>query len=191
MTGKNMIYLARHGETFLNSQQRLNGQIDMDTLTDLGTEQAHELGEKCTDLNIKKIYCSPLHRARATAIIAGTIIGIQLKNIQIIDGLKERDFGKMTGKLISEIPFYADETLQPNENSLYILSGMGVETFPNLQERVRLIYKWLLEKHPHENILVVSHGDVMKMFESIHRNIPWREVLMQGHYTNGELVCLD
>ncbi|MDD3301503.1 MAG: phosphoglycerate mutase family protein, partial [Patescibacteria group bacterium] len=95
------IYLARHGQDEDNARAILNGHRDK-PLTALGKEQAELFAKNIKELNLKieKVYSSPLQRAYDTALAATEILG--LDNPEKLDLLIERDFGTMTGKLISE-----------------------------------------------------------------------------------------
>ena len=86
----NNIYLTRHGSTLWNLEKRLQGSNDSE-LTDEGIFQAKLLAKRIKDLNISKIYTSPIKRAYRTAeIIKGDM------DIDVIckDGFKEISFGE-------------------------------------------------------------------------------------------------
>ena len=61
------IFAIRHGQTELNVKGLINGTIP-DTLTEAGMEQAREAALNLP-ASIKRIYSSPLTRARQTAEI--------------------------------------------------------------------------------------------------------------------------
>lgn len=182
-----MIYLAWHGQTIYNTQNLLNGQYD-DPLTDEGKLQAEKLAEKCLGLGIEFIYSSPLIRSFITARTVADVLGVE--KIVTLKNLAERDFGGMTHNPVSRICEMPD-IFQANENSIYFLSGLGSETFPELIKRVRPIYESILSTHQYdEKVLIVSHGDVMKAFEALHRGVHFMEVLKEGHYNNCQIVSL-
>lgn len=187
-----MIFLARHGKTVYNSKKLLNGQYD-DPLTEEGETQAIELAKKCSDLGIRIIYSSWLTRAFVTARIVAKIL--KINKVTALEDLMERDFGFMTHQpesKISELP----DTLKVSENSIYFLSGDGVETFSQLVRRVEPVYYRISREQDRLkdvddcNALIVSHGDVMKAIEAIHRNTDILEVLKEGHYQNCQIVPL-
>lgn len=190
-----MIYLARHGETEYNAKKWLNGQHD-DPLTYKGKKQAEELARKCLDQNLRvdSICSSPLIRAFVTARIVADILGI--KKITVYRNLMERDFGKMTHRpysMITQMSESDDEILFARKDSIFFLFGQDAETFPELIQRVRPVYDELVYSsyRPEcERILVVSHGDVMKAFETLHRKINFIDVLKEGHYENCQIVPL-
>src|SRR5699024_12226129 len=62
------IYIIRHGETILNTLQRIQGWSDA-VLTPQGEEQVQLLGENLKSIIFSKIYSSDSHRALNTANI--------------------------------------------------------------------------------------------------------------------------
>lgn len=84
------LYLVRHGESSCNLQRMLYGRTDC-PLTELGREQAREVGEKLRDACIERCVSSPLVRAAETARIALEGRGIP---VELDDGLMEQDMGE-------------------------------------------------------------------------------------------------
>jgi len=68
------IFIARHGQNEDNVNGILNGHRDL-PLTDLGREQAQQLGEGIAQqgLQFDAVYSSPLRRAFETAQIAAHV----------------------------------------------------------------------------------------------------------------------
>ena len=63
-----MLYVARHGQTTWNAQNKVCGISDVD-LTEKGIEQAKELAKKIKEIDIHIIITSPLKRTMQTAEI--------------------------------------------------------------------------------------------------------------------------
>lgn len=191
-----MIYLVRHAESEAGRLGKLNGRGDS-PLSENGLQQIDELVRKCNELYtgicIEKIYSSPLIRAFLTA--RGVMEGIGLDGITVLDGLKERDFGIFEGKTIEEAQqIVRPENWLPMENGCgFFLDGPGVESFGSLMTRVQPVYNYLWERSGYSyrvNALVVCHGDVMKAFEAIHREVSIIDVLREGFYENCQIVPL-
>ena len=87
-----IVYFTRHGQTVWNVENKICGATDS-PLTDLGHEQAIELGKKILEegIQIDEILYSPLIRAKATALHVSEITGIPARE-EI--RLKEQNFGK-------------------------------------------------------------------------------------------------
>ncbi len=183
------IYFARHGQDHDNVNGILNGHRDT-PLTEVGVGQAQVLADtvKSLNLGIDKIFASPLQRAYKTAEIVADTLG--LEKPEKVDLLIERDFGVMSGKEIKNIAeLCAPDIIQSNPIT-YFLSPEGAETFPMLVERGAKITEWL-HTLDYENILLVSHGDIGKMLYAHFYNLDWKEVLVNFHFGNSEVLLLQ
>jgi broad specificity phosphatase PhoE len=94
-----VIYLARHGQTEWNVAGRRQGRLDS-PLTPLGLEQAHRNAHMLTGEGIDAIFASPLERARHTASIIASELGL---TVQVVDDLAEVDHGLWSGLGSGEI----------------------------------------------------------------------------------------
>jgi probable phosphoglycerate mutase len=92
-------YLARHGQTEWNVTGRRQGRLDS-PLTTLGLEQARRNALLLTDEGIDAVYTSPLGRARRTASIIASELGL---TVQVVDDLAEIDHGLWSGLGSAEI----------------------------------------------------------------------------------------
>lgn len=150
------LYVARHGQTQANVEHLFNGRNQRD-LTDIGIEQAKELSNKIKELDINYIYCSPLKRTIHTAEI------LNINNLKIIqdDRLIERDYKELTLKPVSLVPdrtkWYDKEIQELDE----------VECFKSIISRVTNFIDEIKNNYKNENILVVTHGDILVAFQEI------------------------
>lgn len=92
------IILIRHGETDWNREGRWQGREDI-PLNAEGKRQAEILAYSLKDLDLTAIYTSPLMRARETA---ETVVSFHSCPVIPMEGLIERDFGKLSGLLPKE-----------------------------------------------------------------------------------------
>ena len=69
------IFFARHGETAYNAEGRFQG-LGPVPLNERGHEQARALAEAAVGRGIAELWCSPLVRARTTADIVASRIGL-------------------------------------------------------------------------------------------------------------------
>ena len=85
-------YFARHGQTVWNVENKICGATDIE-LTELGHQQATELGKKIKEEGVKidEILYSPLVRAKETARHISEMTGIPMREEM---RLKEQNFGK-------------------------------------------------------------------------------------------------
>ncbi|MGN1023190.1 MAG: histidine phosphatase family protein [Lachnospiraceae bacterium] len=89
------LYFARHGQTIWNVANKICGATDI-ALTELGYQQARDLGEKIRkeNLPIDEILYSPLIRASETARIVSEVTGLPRREEM---RLKEQNFGRFEG----------------------------------------------------------------------------------------------
>jgi len=181
------IFIARHGQNEDNVNGILNGHRDL-PLTDLGRDQAKELGEaiKSSDLVFGAMYSSPLSRAFETAEIVADIAG--LTKPAVYDQLIERDFGILTGKPAAQIEELCAPDIIKTETITYFLSPEGAETFPQLIERGQRILDYIRAKHNSGKVLLVCHGDIGKMIYCAATGKDWKSVLADFHFGNGDLI---
>ena len=89
------VYFVRHGQSTANLEGLFSSP---DTpLTDLGREQALQLGTELQGRDISQIVVSPDLRSRQTADIIAQQIGLGEKDIKVLDELHERRFGALAG----------------------------------------------------------------------------------------------
>lgn len=88
-----MLYIARHGQTIWNAQNKVCGITDVD-LTDKGREQAKELALAVADKSIDVIISSPLKRAVETSEIVSDTCNIP---VIIDERLIEQNYGIYEG----------------------------------------------------------------------------------------------
>lgn len=181
------IYIARHGQNEDNANGILNGRRDL-PLTELGRQQARELGEgiKSAGLTFDIVYSSPLSRAYETASITAAIAGLPMP--VPYDGIIERDFGVMSGQLASRVEELCAPDIIKTDTITYFLSPAGAETFDDLVARGRQVIGEMNSKHVGQKVLLVCHGDIGKMIYAAATGKQWREVLTGFHFGNGDLI---
>ncbi|HZR42847.1 MAG TPA: histidine phosphatase family protein [Ktedonobacteraceae bacterium] len=155
---KQTLLLIRHGQTTWNVENRLPGQIPGVELTETGKQQATRLAEALSSLPISAIISSPLERARDTAayIAKGRDLEIQFEA-----DLMDTKIGHWTGQVIRELAqndpawkaYVKDPTVAPE----------GVETFPQVQQRVVAAVERWLTKDIGAYPAFVAHADVIKL----------------------------
>jgi broad specificity phosphatase PhoE len=184
------IYITRHGQDEDNAKGILNGHRDA-PLTQRGEQQAIELAENILKHGLKfsAVYTSPLLRVRQTA----EIVAKNSNNPRpvVMQNLIERNFGVMTGELISSIPERCAPNILKAGQITYFTNAEGAETFPDLLERAGKVLAEVRQKHTAGSILLATHGDFGKMIYAAFYNLPWEKVLAQFHFGNSELLQLS
>jgi probable phosphoglycerate mutase len=150
------LYFTRHGQTVWNVENKICGATDIE-LTELGHQQAIELGEsiKKENIHIDQILCSPLSRAADTARHISQITGIPCKEET---RLKEQNFGKYESTARD-----SQEFKKAKEN--FICSFDGGETMLHLASRV---YSLLddIKKQTDTTYLLVAHNGIARVIQS-------------------------
>jgi broad specificity phosphatase PhoE len=93
------VFLARHGETGYNVQERFQGLLPV-PLNATGRAQAEQLAERAAAKDFVELWCSPLRRARETADIVGARLGLTPREDV---RLRETDTGDWTDRLFAEV----------------------------------------------------------------------------------------
>jgi len=153
------IIFLRHGQAKNNTERILAGRTEGVPLTDTGIKQAEHTAQLLAEMNISAIYSSPIERAKHTAEIAGKHNSL---DVTIDDRLIELDMGKFTGMPYDEIFKSHGNVFMKFYNGELEIAHNGVETFPDVKKRILGIVDHIIEKHPDENVLLVTHMDPIK-----------------------------
>jgi probable phosphoglycerate mutase len=153
------LYITRHGETLWNVERRMQGYNDSE-LSELGRQQAGWLKEKLTGIPLDAVYSSPCSRAMRTAEIICNEREIEITCEQ---GLIEIGLGAWEGKNIDAVArLYPEQSADFWNAPTRFRPTEGGETFRQVQNRVAQAVAEIVQKHPHQNVLLVSHAVVLK-----------------------------
>ena len=149
------IYLVRHGQTEENYEGKMQGRKDT-TLNETGVRETKKLKEKEIDLCIT----SPLKRTWETAMI---LVGDRVY-IEENERLIERGLGEFEGKSRKDYNYkkYWDYQLNSNEK--------GVEKIQDVFKRSEDFLSDIKKKYKDKNILIVSHGAVIRALHHLLKN---------------------
>lgn len=154
------MFLARHGATSWNQEQRLQGSKDI-PLAENGIKQAHILAEKLSKLSINRIITSNLQRAYQTAEIIGKRLGV---GVEREEGFNERSYGKFEGRIWPEVK----KELETSYESLEAYA----EPFSDFSSRIINTFSNVLISHENQKILIVCHGGVLRVLLEHLRKTP-------------------
>lgn len=152
------ITLVRHGESTWNELGLIQGHDNTAQLTIRGREQARWAGESLRGLGFQALVASDLDRARETAEIIGSVLGLDATTDPL---LRERGFGSLEGHPLSELT----PSITGIEQRVMInpdASAPDGETFRDVVARAQLFVKRLLDERPQQRVLVVSHGGTIR-----------------------------
>lgn len=154
------LHLFRHGQTNWNEERRAQGQSDS-KLTELGVQQATELGERIRHLEFDKIFCSSSLRTRQTASNAFPQNGDE---IEYLDSLMEIHLGPWEGLLYDDIEQASPESYQHFWEKPHLFDVEGAESFLELQARAVTAVKTMVAEFHQQQVAIVSHGALIKSF---------------------------
>lgn len=171
-------FLVRHGETDWNKEKKYMGRTDV-PLNETGINQAKETAKKLKGEKIDLIITSNLKRAEQTARIIAEELGI--KTVVIDESLKERDGGdEWEGKTLDR-SLYTHPSYVPE----------GGEGWKEVEERVWSAFKNHRINHKGKNVLVVSHGGVMRILRLMIKKLNQEEGLQLPHFQNTEILPME
>ena len=151
-----VFHLLRHGEHGLLGRV-LAGRMPGVGMTERGRAEIAAQAERLAVEKIAAIYASPLQRTRETAEIVAERLGLP---IGFRDDLIELDFGEWTGATFDSIR--ADPRWQAWSTQRSLATIPGGESMRAVQQRVVAALLELNERHLHETVVLVSHGDVIR-----------------------------
>lgn len=169
-----VIYLARHGQTEFNRENRFCGEADS-PLTATGIEEAHRNGRALrthvgshADL---RLISSPLRRAVDTAQIIRTELGRADLPIETDVRLREISFGAWEGLTVDEIKSRDAADWLRRIADRWDDPAPGGESYAMVAARVGA---WLEEARGH--LLVVTHGAVDRILRGLYAGLPPNEI---------------
>jgi len=153
-----VICIARHGETDWNKSGILQGWLDV-PINAQGRRQAHQLADAFAHAGFAAVWTSPLLRARETAEIIATALGLPAPHCH--EGLKERHFGAIQGIPKNELaelnPVLLEQILRRNPAAEFV----GGESMDDFADRLMGAFIEIGARHPGNRALVITHGWVM------------------------------
>ncbi|MBU1567517.1 MAG: alpha-ribazole phosphatase [Proteobacteria bacterium] len=163
------IYLLRHGDT--GRQGFYIGSTDV-SLSAIGRQQAHDTAKTLHRKNIDSVYCSPMLRCRQTCEQLDLIIPCQVNEL-----LREVDFGRWEGKSFAEISVDDSEAVDSWTKDPIHFCFPGGEALASFHNRVAAIMK-MLGEDTNENILLVTHGGIIRHLLCLCLGIPFEKYLL-------------
>ena len=149
------ILLVRHGQSVWNADGRWQGQADP-PLSDIGVDQAAAAADSDAVDGVRALYSSDLERARHTAQLLGVRLGLD----PVVDvRLRERHAGGWEGRTRAEIeagwPGFLESGERPD----------GYEPDASVLARVLAVLAAIASEHDDDDVLVVTHGGVVRTVE--------------------------
>ncbi len=153
------IFLIRHGETRWNSEGIFRGQSDI-PLNERGLQQARATGEYLQAIDFDAIFCSPLSRARQTAV---ALCRDKMIQPQPVDAFIDISFGPWEGQAYSKLEALYPEAIkiwreEPENHQLE-----GAETLDEAKSRAFDKLVRLARENIDKTIAIVTHRVILKL----------------------------
>jgi broad specificity phosphatase PhoE len=159
------VLFVRHGESQVNLDRVFANRVGIPgDLTPAGVARAHALAQSLAPEPVTRVYTSPLARARQTAEIIATTLGVPAT---ITDALREYDVGDFEGKPYSGSDAWRweryeriERTWRDGQHETRHLEG---ESHSDLRDCVLPFMDRLAEHHEEREILIgVGHGGLFR-----------------------------
>ncbi len=160
------VLLVRHGRTTANEKGILAGTAPGTDLDSRGIEQAQELSESLSGMEVSAIISSPLERTMQTAeVLAKNLVNKSGAPLEISrePALAECEYGDWTGRSLSELAQEELWRLVQDHPASVVFPGANGESMANMQHRaVGAVRRWNDLLGSDAIYVAVSHGDVIK-----------------------------
>lgn len=159
------IIFESHGTTYDNEANLSSGWYDVE-LSELGKQQAKELGERYKNDDIDIIFCSDLKRSYETAEIA--FVG---RDIPIIKDkrLRECNYGDLTR--------HASEEVEPAKTKYIEEPFPNGESYEQTTERMRIFLEDLIKEYNGKRVMIIGHRATQYGLEYWLKKIPLKEIV--------------
>ncbi len=149
------LIMVRHGESEGNAIRRFTTSGEA-KITDLGRRQALEAAVRIK-LKFQPILliASTFARARETGLIIAAELGIP---IEYEERFREQSLGDLAGKPYDSIA--NDPTFDPKRS--WVWRAPNGESHEDVLKRVAPVLDAVAKKYPDDEIVIVSHGGVMR-----------------------------
>lgn len=158
MTTTQHLLLVRHGETVGNLEKIAHGQTES-PLNERGIEQARMTADLLRSWALDKekndfhlVYASPLSRAQDTARAIADALDLPL---HVHSNLIEGSLGDLEGVTYEELDSFGFAKYSIRDDDF---DGHNGESPNVLGKRMMDAVEEIRSRHPHENIILVSHG---------------------------------
>lgn len=157
---KNIITI-QHTQSIHHTNGMVGSWTDWD-LSEVGIQQANNIGKNLSNqLSDKKyvLYSSDLLRAKHTAEIVGGYL--EVASIFVTE-LRERNLGKCVGKSVQ----WMKDNMEVKEKSIDDKMFSDAESRRDEWNRLLPFFNELMS-NKYENIIIVSHGDLLSVFNTM------------------------
>ncbi len=153
------IYLLRHGQTAWNKEEVFRGRSDI-PLDETGLREAELAAEYFRSIPIQAVYSSPLSRALQTARKIAASHSLQ---VEPLEGLIDMSFGVWEGRSLREVKEKDEIRFEQWRDEPHLVRLPGGETLEEVRSRAMAALARVIEQHPEQPLVLVSHRVVNKV----------------------------
>ena len=150
--------LLRHAHSTANDSGILAGQIPGISLSAIGKRQSSHLQRALSDQKIDRFISSPMDRCLETISDVATA---RRKRVFVEKAFIEMNYGSWSGRALKEL--MREKSWKAIQRSPSTFTFPQGESFASAARRIERGLTSLAKKYPKETILIVTHGDVIKM----------------------------
>jgi broad specificity phosphatase PhoE len=168
MSATTTIYLARHGQSEMNNQKRVTGQLNV-PLSPRGVAQSHALARLLAHAPLTAIYTSTLERAIQTAQPLAQLRGLEPARIA---ALNEIHMGALQGRWRDGRDAEAAAMWRQWQTDMWRYCAPGAESFAQLHERVGSVLRQICAAHRGQSVVIVAHRGTNRVLLGLLLNLP-------------------
>jgi broad specificity phosphatase PhoE len=162
------LFLIRHAEVEPRYHRTFGGRIDMN-LSGLGREQAVRLARYLERHTFHAVYASPMKRVQQTL---APFAGNGHPRPQILDSLREVDFGDWTGLVWEAVEERFGVSPYEWLVELHHARMPNAETGAQLCERLAPVLRMITTNHSGQTVAVWCHGGVIRAALALLLDLP-------------------
>lgn len=181
-----ILYIARHGETDLNIEDRYQGVSDQ-PLNERGMQQAATLASSLPP-GIGYIYSSPQRRAQQTAAAVAEARGLSVKAMA---QFRERNFGIFEGLTQVEAANMYPDLWEQSPVRQWNGAPPGGETTRDVVRRTAAGLRLLRNAHRDDAVALVTHGFVVRAVRYLLTDTTQDNFFVLPKIGNGEFLAFS
>lgn len=150
--------LLRHAQSTANEDGILAGRLPGIELSQSGKRQSLAIPRVLSEMSLDRIFSSPLERCLETIRPSSQTMR---KRVHLLPGLIEMDYGQWSGEKLKDLRKQKGwKEVQSKPSRFVFPKG---ESFSHAATRVERELARLSRRFPSEKILIVTHGDIIKI----------------------------
>jgi len=194
MENKPAIYIARHGITTWNKEERIQGQSNNIPLSEEGVRQMEILGSHLSNLNTQFMaIISPMKRALESFEIINKYLLIPEQEIFVIGDMKEMNFGEFEGLQKKDIASHC--FFEKRKNDKWSVKYPRGESYEDVFQRLKnsnIIDIYLKAQEFNKSLLVIGHESINRIIPLVlNPEIETNNIAVNNRQENDEIVVLQ